>query len=325
MQRVLARLSPLMVMTNREHIPSFSSTLIKDKDPSERTWRELLSSVQLTEFNSHLLDTKRVICFGEQHHQSQVLRAQMSVLSAIYRLQSLKQDKKKIVMVLEHFNLEQDNLLARFSAGLLTNDELLEEYAKSREGFNLNHYLPLLVLARELGIPIYGGFPPREWASVVYKESLEALRSSASFHMPDDFPEGRWSQVMSLSAEQVAYLKSMMSGMAPRLPDRQDLPPNGFHNGILPAQTLKDTFFAWSIDRRLQRDPNNIVFAVCGLGHSEFRICASSRLEGCHDDEIMLIASKEWTSTEFSGDCPAYTDTHKLADVIIPYDADQET
>lgn len=316
------RLSPLLVMMNRDLIPTFASTVVQDPSKAiERSWKEILDSVTLSQLDPDVFRNKRAIFFGEQHHQPQVLRAQMQILKTLHA--SRTSQGSRLVMVLEHFNHEQDALLAKFSRYDLSNDDLLSEYAKSNEGFNLHHYLPLLMLARELEVPIYGGFPPRPWASIVYKASIGALRDDPAVCIPPTFGDSRWLDVSEISSYQIAYLQSMMSGNAPNMTD-----PNGerrihFDSGILPAQALKDTFFAWSIDKHLAT-PDTTVYAVCGLGHSEYNLCTTPRLRSCSSNQILTIASKDWQSTEFSGDETTRSTDNILADIIIPYEDDSE-
>lgn len=308
-------------MHDTRSIPSFNSTLATPAHPvTERAWSSLLSSSSLTELEPSIFDGKRVVMFGEQHQQPAVLKAQLLILKSLY--QHATANKKRVVMVLEHFNFEQNELLKQFSEASISDDEFIAEYGKSKEGFPMRHYLPLLLLSRELEVPILGGFPPRPWASLVNKESLSALKTSNAFKIPENFDDARWTRVSEISGEQVAYLRSMMSGRPPKLPSDEETAA-GYHSGILPAQTLKDTFFAWSIDQQLA-DPGVVVYSVCGLGHCEFGICATPRMERATRKETLIIASKSWDSTEYQVEDGKYTDIDRLADLIIPYTTKDE-
>ncbi|PWN51419.1 hypothetical protein IE53DRAFT_386217 [Violaceomyces palustris] len=159
----------------------------------------------------------RLIFFGEQHHQRQVLRAQLQSLHSLSKLcarfssledrQSTHDAKEtfphdqgrpdpcnreppqppcegahrgggrgpiyKLHLVLEHFSISDQPMLDAFSSNRLSPSRLEEAYSNfSREGFRLSHYMPLLLLARELDVPIWGGFPPREWARKAFKEGV---------------------------------------------------------------------------------------------------------------------------------------------------------
>lgn len=375
MQRGLARLSSLLLLNNRDLIPSFSSTVTSSPTTAkDRAWSEIISPSDLTELKASLFAGKRVIFFGEQHQQSQVLRAQMKIIELLHKssmssssnlvdtLSTHKSQRanKRVVIVMEHFNFLQTPMLDRFARNEMTVDDLVREYKEnSNEGFRIDLYIPILLLARELGISVRGGFPPREWASVVYKHSIGALKAHETYGplVPHDFDEARWAQVARIGREQVMYLRSLLSGAPPTplsstsnehehehdadviksngtgttTPDidkgnkreRADDDDDGkdtFESGILPAQTLKDTFFAYAIDSALC-DPDVVVLAIGGLGHTEYGINASARLMQCSRAEVLLVASKAWDATEWIGDGtePA---SEMCDDVIVPYHSD---
>ena len=198
----------------------------------------------------------------------------------------------------------------------------------------MRHYLPILLLARELNVTVSGGFPPRQWASSINKAGVSTTRRDFDSEIPASFrkdgeAEWRWSaQVESIDAVQVSYLESMMADRPATLPPQTPLPPTPppsthssrqsyaasfasatdsqpaenatrrsrgyFERGLYPAQAVKDTFLAWTIDnlflRRQQpssrhgrvdvvddgRELN--VLAICGLGHAEFGIGLLERL-----------------------------------------------
>lgn len=137
----------------------------------------------------------RVIFFGEQHHQPEVLSAQLQLLLALVRDRRREHGQDaRVHLVLEHFNLVEQPLLNRATAparapasdsknkgGLKKGEEeeqQEEEAARrraaarpvsSQEGFDLRHYWPLVQLARENDVKVWAGFPPRTWASLLAK------------------------------------------------------------------------------------------------------------------------------------------------------------
>lgn len=74
---------------------------------------------------------------------------------------------------MEAFNVLQQSSLDAFARNEITIDHLIEEYAKSEEGFDLHHFLPLLTLAREGGVQVRAGFPPRPAAKKAVGGSRE--------------------------------------------------------------------------------------------------------------------------------------------------------
>ncbi|KAN0062872.1 hypothetical protein ACQY0O_004693 [Thecaphora frezii] len=244
----------------------------------------------------------RLVFFGEQHHQPEVLRAQLQVLSALHdRCQrasvtddaSTPRDQQqrgsprryRLHLVLEHFSVEDQPILDAFGSGQLPPQGLIDTYAAcSEEGFDLSHYMPLLLLARELGVPVWGGFPPRRWARDVFREGIEAVQrserswlssladaaSGAKPRLPKLPKLPNWSMVTSVHAAHRSYLSSLMrpdqpprfpslpdgSAAQPLLPAMATLsgsriyptwllrPTASESKGFAPAQALKDSYFA---------------------------------------------------------------------------------
>lgn len=275
----------------------------------------MIPSSHLQPIDASSFRSKQVVFFGEQHEQRQVLKAQMVCLQMLHEI--CREQDKQCVMVLEHFNIRQSKLLGRWSRQEISDEELISEYDQSNEGFSLQHYMPLLTLARELNIPLYGGFPPREWASVVYKQGVDALKSHETYstQIPEEFD--RWDDVIRISREHLAYIQSMTKGGPASVSTDT---PEEYLKGLPPAQTLKDTFFAWSVDRQVEQ--GNVIFAVCGLGHCEYGFGAPVRVKSCSKEAICIVASKSWTQEEYRGD--GAEDDRWLADCIVPYEVDTD-
>ncbi|KDN38712.1 hypothetical protein K437DRAFT_259318 [Tilletiaria anomala UBC 951] len=284
----------------------------------------------------------RLVFFGEQHHQPQVLHAQMQALHDLVRafraLESPKSEPQargpRISMVIEHFSLLDQALLDGFVAGDLQVAELAEMYGEeSQEGFDMSHYIPLLVLAQELGVRVVGGFPPRQWAKLAFKDGLDAVKDAERTRMSYDTSNHaapaftRWDLVTNISLAHRSYIKSLMRPNQPVIfpalpPDVQEpqseaknytaryptellCEPGPQSKGFETAQALKDAFFAHTITSQLINSASGcgdgIVFAICGLGHSEYGMGAVERTMELlreryrpSDDTIepFLIASK---------------------------------
>ncbi len=111
-----------------------------------------------------------IVFFGEVHENPGIGEAELDVLEAITTLCPCSS------LFLEMFNYEQQRLLDDYLANKISWNELVEGYSRSREGFNLAHYRYLLDYAKQRGIKVYGIMPPREYAAIVARKGLTALR-----------------------------------------------------------------------------------------------------------------------------------------------------
>jgi len=143
-----------------------------------RTWASYAGAAgisrQAHDFAALLSPLPRVTWFGEQHHQPAVLSAQLQLLAALHDASAGRQ----VHLVLEPFALPDQALLDAFARRELPLGKLAGLYNEhSEEGFGLAHYAPLLVLARDLKVKVWAGFPPRSWARAVFKqERADAMR-----------------------------------------------------------------------------------------------------------------------------------------------------
>lgn len=188
-----------------EDIKEEEAAAPSEDDPSPTSWQHHLAPAPpeaYTSAFSSLLSarstTPSLIWFGEQHHQPHVIRAQIQLLAALADhldeqaaaksnappppTSSTQQHPPRRVryhlhLLMEHFSLLDQPLLDRFHSGLLDIGELCAAYRqRSDEKFQVEMYAPLLLLARERGAQVWGGFPPRSWARRVVKEGVETVR-----------------------------------------------------------------------------------------------------------------------------------------------------
>ena len=141
----------------------------------------------------------RLVFFGEQHHQPEVLRAQLQALQALEQQCQLASTPRsaqsdappiyRLHLILEHFSILDQHMLHSFSHGQIDPDQLAQAYREqSHEAFHIGHYMPLLMLANELNVPIWAGFPPRSWATQVFRHGVESVK-------PDQYKRANPSQL----------------------------------------------------------------------------------------------------------------------------------
>lgn len=214
----------------------------------------------------------RLVFFGEQHHQPEVMRAQLQTLHALHQQCQLASQPEststqfsaapiyRLHLILEHFSVLDQHMLNSFSLDKLGPDELAEAYqTHSQEAFHIGHYMPLLMLAKELHVPIWGGFPPRSWAKQVFRNGVESVKAveqrradptsgkgfpsadspisdqvqqpQSPTHTPSALPRSplftSWSAVTKIGAAHRSYLSGLMRpDMPPRFPHLPSISPS---------------------------------------------------------------------------------------------------
>lgn len=334
MARVVSRLKAISVLTGA--LPYFSWTLVSPSTASTASTQELsvadacsaATPQDLRRFVFHQIQDRRrrIFFMGEHHEQPRVLAAQLTILDEMVK--QARTRNRPVVLVLEQFNVLQQPMLDRFSAGEVEEGEavkgLIDEYVEDgAEGFSMPHYAPLLALARSSDVRICGGFPPRSWARVVAREGVESLREQhgealqrLGFDRYDD---------LACSSEHVAFIKSMVAGQPPALAvDKQGEDKNA-KKGLPSAQAFKDAMLAYTIDREVERcGKEALIMVVTGSGHCEFGFGGPERLRGVTQDEMCIIVCKsKEESTIWKGDAwaqPMHENDRVIADAVFCYD-----
>lgn len=282
----------------------------------------------------------RLVVFGEQHHQPRVLDAQLAVLSSFVRHHTSSSQPSHLVM--EHFSLLDQPMLDLHASRSISDAELIATYAASTEGFRIEHYLPLLHAARNLGVRVVGGFPPRPWAQLAYRTGLDAVMAEElkRQHRGDQLipPFTDWDSARNVSYAHSTYLSSLIHPDAPpcfppvdppATPD-QPYPTDRLgarapqDRGFELAQTLKDAYFAHSITSLLA---HGNVLAITGLGHCEYGLGA---LERTQETPLVILSKPQDTSvwrgasTEQSGPSllPGTGDpwSHAASNAVVLYE-----
>jgi len=312
---------------------SLASTDHEAKPPQEVSFPEATADVEeqdLRHFiSSHVREGRKVFFMGEHHQQPRVLAAQLTILDELAK--HAEESKKPVILVAEQFNILQRTMLQKFCTVSEQPEEggdrkaaaqLMEDYAEDAgEGFDLSHYMPLLLLARTLKVSIVGGFPPRAWAGIVYKEGVDALKSEKRREL-ETLGFDRWND-FKCSPQHATYLRLLMSGDAPILPagDAGGQPQKAIHT----AQAFKDAMLAFVIDEELQRSPDGaIVLVVTGSGHCEYGYGGPERLQrAARKEASILVCKSNQESTVWQGERWGL-DTHDedriIADAVFCYD-----
>jgi len=336
----VSRLGAIGVKTGPA-LPWFSWSLAsadhEPKPPQEVSFPEAIADVEeqdLRHFiSTHVREGRKVFFMGEHHQQPRVLAAQLTILDELAK--HAEEAKKPVILVAEQFNVLQRTMLEKFCAIPEKPEEgndreaaaqLMEDYAEDAgEGFDLSHYMPLLLLARTLRVAVVGGFPPRAWAGIVYREGVDTLKEQKQEEL-ETIGFRRWAD-LKCSSQHAAYLKSLMSGDAPVLPagDTEEQPQKAIHT----AQAFKDAMLAFTIDEQLRKAPDGaVILVVTGSGHCEYGYGGPERLQKVdRKDTSILVCKSNQESTVWQGEGWG-RDTHDdedriIADAVFCYDQAQ--
>ncbi len=225
-------------------------TLLDLKKNEEKSISEIVSSN---------LD-KKIFYFGELHGKKDVLHVQMAIMRELAGHGSL-------ILGLEMFNMHQQILLDAYLQGQISRDELEQKYKEGPEGFPLDHYGQLLDLARDLNIPVKGLIIPRNIASLVVRNGIEALKEHQElFSLKDDYIPG--------TKEHEDYFVSLIKNSMPMM-------KAGFsYERFFQAQVVKDSSMARNIIQALKETewkPRMLV--ITGSGHVDYRFGVPERVK----------------------------------------------
>ncbi|PWN93539.1 hypothetical protein FA10DRAFT_264175 [Acaromyces ingoldii] len=163
----------------------------------------------------------RVIFFGEQHHQPEVLSAQLQLLLALVKDRRREHGKDaRVHLVLEQFNLVEQPLLNRAAAPVPAvaegeeQDKARARPVSSQEGFDLRHYWPLVQLARENDVKVWAGFPPRSWASLLARGKEDSTAESEEYKQQQQ-KQDVWSRIQQLDSDRFIEAEPASDSVVP--------------------------------------------------------------------------------------------------------------
>ena len=189
-------------------------------------------------------ESPTVLFVGEVHERPWLVEELVGVLDSLCRRGLLG------FLALEHFNIEQQGLLDEWARGGLSWEELVEEYSRGPEGFNLLVYKPLLEKALHCGARIAGIMVPRSMAQVVSREGRIPW-------LPRGAPDPK------VYAGYTPY-RSLLESLFPREGPMARIPVER----LVLAQSYKDSIAAWALARLAREKPGVVVM---GWVHVEAR------------------------------------------------------
>ncbi len=214
------------------------------------------------------LSSFNVVFAGEEHDSPQAHEAELALLESLYAGDS------SLVIALEMFERDAQNVLDSYLAGEITEDSFL---ASSRPWPNYTtDYRPLVEFARQHGVPVIAANVPRRAAAAAVRSgevSSDALGAD-SVYMP---------RALHLdSDEYYARFAATMQGMS------HTSPMGGMSvDALYKAQVLKDAVMAESIENRLGRK----VLFFCGRFHCDYHLGIPYQLSRNHPELKVAVVT----------------------------------
>ncbi|GAB4178312.1 MAG: ChaN family lipoprotein [Coleofasciculaceae cyanobacterium] len=203
-----------------------------------------------------------VVYLGETHDSPEDHQAQL------YILQTLYQQNQKIAIALEMFQRPYQNVIDRYLAGEITEQQLVEqsEY-EERWGFPWEYYAPILRFARANQLPVIALNTPTEVTRKVARSGLESLTA----------PERKYIPPLSEIRTDNAEYRQMMQKFYAQHHQAGHGNSSGFER-FFTAQVLWDETMADAIAQFIKAKPDYQVVVLAGKGHIVYGYGIPSRV-----------------------------------------------
>ena len=232
--------------------------------------------LSLKEFFENLMDY-HIIFVGEVHDSREAHDAELTILTGLAERDS------RLVLALEMFERDVQDILDTYLKGEISEDRFLEQ-ARPWPNY-LEDYRPLVEFAKTKSIPVIAANIPRRTASAVATANKIAL---------DVLGEDRIYLPKLLHLDSKKYYKLFMATME-QMPHSE---PMGRMNpkGLYKTQVLKDAVMAASIEPFLD---HHILFC-CGHFHSDYHLGIPYQLQKNHPELKIAVV----TFDSYVGDLP---------------------
>ena len=203
-----------------------------------------------------------VVYLGETHDSPEDHQAQL------YILQTLYQQNQKIAIALEMFQRPYQNVIDRYLAGKITEEQLVEqsEY-EERWGFPWEYYAPILRFARANQLPVIALNTPTEVTRKVARSGLESLTA----------PERKYIPPLSEIRTDNAEYRQMMQKFYAQHHQAGHGNSSSFER-FFTAQVLWDETMADAIAQFIKAKPDYQVVVLAGKGHIVYGYGIPSRV-----------------------------------------------
>jgi uncharacterized iron-regulated protein len=191
-----------------------------------------------------------VVYLGETHDNPEDHQIQLQII------QELQRRNRKIAIAMEMFQQPYQNILNRYLAGKLSEQDLVEQSNYKQWGYPWEYYAPIVRFAREKQLPVLALNIPIEITRKVTRSGLESLTPQQRKLIPP-FSEIRTDNIEYRQLLANTFKLHQHSGHGNS---------TGFERFFL-AQVLWDETMAAQVTKFLKANPNYQVVVLAGQGH----------------------------------------------------------
>ncbi|MFO7980376.1 MAG: ChaN family lipoprotein [Candidatus Aminicenantes bacterium] len=209
----------------------------------------------------HEMKEARFVYVGETHNSLPMHEIQFQIAEALY-----KQDPK-LCIGLEMFDVQWQEELNKWSIGLLTQDEFIDQ-AKWYENwnFNFNYYRNIFELAKKYKIPMYALNAPREIIHKIRMMGWSALSNEEKEIVPEPGLSNK---------DHRALMKTVFSGMD--MPEAMKGREQMMFEGLYRAQSAWDEVMAKNTLKAAEVEDSRVM-VLAGSGHLLYNLGINRRV-----------------------------------------------
>lgn len=216
-----------------------------------------------------------ILFIGEYHTNMDSHDVQLRVIQALHEA------GREVLIGLEMFPYTEQDVLGRWSRGLLTEPgflEIADWYANW--GYHWRYYRDIFLFARDNGIALFAVNTPRPIVTAARKKGFENLSDAEAEALP---PQG----VAPVTDEQRQMFKAFFANddkLHRAMTDDQ-------LEGMYRAQTTWDATMGWNALKALQAHggKNTIMVVLIGAGHVTFGLGSERQIAPHYDGKISTL------------------------------------
>jgi uncharacterized iron-regulated protein len=196
------------------------------------------------------LKQKRIIMIGENHTNQLHHDVQFEIIKG------LVEAGKPVVLALEMYNPNQNEVLAAWSSGETDSETFMEQTDfLTTWSHNYRYYKDIFDYVREKHITMYGANTERKYASKIGRGGLASLTEEERLAIPE---------VDTLTMEHKFYIKVAFEGMDATMPKQ--------FNNMYSAQSLWDAAMGEGAIKAANKHPEATVVVLAGAGHVDYNL-----------------------------------------------------